>query len=112
MTFHVKEIVFGVCVLGPIIAFAMGMQLGEGNRQHLQRENEYLREQLEKERERPLSPIVRVVCECPDYEDGWDDAESMMVQAEECVCREGELSDDDIKSMCADLEEYGYVPAC
>jgi hypothetical protein len=51
---------------------------------------------------------VHVVCECPAYEEGWNDAE----YAEGCIPTEPELSEEDIRGMCNELEEYGYVAGC
>lgn len=51
---------------------------------------------------------THVVCECPAYEDGWDDAEV----AEGCSPTEISISEEDLREMCSELEEYGYVPDC
>lgn len=51
---------------------------------------------------------VHVVCECPAYEDGWADAE----YAQGCDPTEPELTEDDLRGMCSELAEYGYVPDC
>jgi len=49
---------------------------------------------------------VQVTCVCPEYEEGWDDAEF----AEGCDPAEIEL--EQIELICAELDEYGYVPRC
>ena len=57
----------------------------------------------------PMScPTVQVTCECPEYEEGWDDAQF----AEGCDPSVNEMAIDDIKLICAELDEYGYVPGC
>lgn len=43
---------------------------------------------------------VQVTCVCPEYDQGWDDAEF----AEGC--------DYDFDLICAELHEFGYVPNC
>jgi hypothetical protein len=57
----------------------------------------------------PIScPAVAVTCECPEYEEGWDDAQF----AQGCDPSAQEMPIDDIKLICAELDEYGYVPGC
>lgn len=53
----------------------------------------------------PACPVTNsyVTNICPEYDQGWEDA-----QASECP----ELTTDELRSMCQDLEELGYVPDC
>lgn len=54
----------------------------------------------------PRCPDVLVTCECPDYEEGWEDAEF----AE--GCDPDPIGIDELRAMCSELEAYGYVPDC
>jgi hypothetical protein len=52
-------------------------------------------------------PPVQVTCVCPDYEDGWEDAE----HAVGCDPDSG-FDIEELRALCEDLETYGYVPSC
>ena len=57
----------------------------------------------------PIScPAVAVTCVCHEYDEGWDDAQ----YAEGCDPSLTELPIDDLRLICAELDEYGYVPGC
>jgi len=77
--------------------------------QMLEKEKEELHEQLHEAQEAPdrCTP-VQVTCECPDYDEGWDDAQF----SEGCDPDMSELPIEDLRAICADLESYGYVPGC
>lgn len=47
-------------------------------------------------------PPVQVTCECPSYEQGWDDAEYARGEIEDDYC-----SPENLKQVCADFIEYG-----
>jgi len=51
---------------------------------------------------------VQVTCECPEYDEGWEDAQFM----EGCDPDMGEIPIEDLQVMCADLENYEYIPGC
>jgi len=66
-------------------------------------ENVQLRETL---RTQVTCPPVQVTCVCPEYDEGWDDAQF----AEGCD-PEG-IALEDLEFVCAELNEFGYIPAC
>jgi hypothetical protein len=68
-------------------------------------ENLQLRETL---RSQVTCAPVQVTCECPDYEEGWGDA----LFAEGCPTEDVGIDLEQIELICAELDEYGYVPGC
>ena len=71
--------------------------------QAVRADNAQLREAL---RTQVACAPVEVTCVCPEYEEGWDDAEF----AE--GCDPAGIPIDDLEFICAELEEFGYVPRC
>lgn len=53
-------------------------------------------------------PMVAVVCECPDYDEGWEDAQF----AEGCDPDLGSMDIGELQGICDELNSYGYVPSC
>jgi hypothetical protein len=51
---------------------------------------------------------VGVTCICPDYEEGWDDAE----YAGGCDPDMGEMTIEELQTVCTELVSFGYVPHC
>jgi hypothetical protein len=49
---------------------------------------------------------VHVTCECPDYDEGWEDSEYME------GCEPEELDVEDLRVICDELNQYGYIPGC
>lgn len=82
----------------------------------LRAENLQLRRQVHQaieSRPPPECPVARVVCECPAYEQGWDDAEvagGCDPGAEGCDLES--LDDETLETICGELGLYGYVPRC
>jgi hypothetical protein len=76
----------------------------EDELEQLRLDNVRLRDELSRRALEPL-PVV-VTCECPDYEEGWEDSEF----AE--GCNPEPISLEEMRTMCSDLEEYGYEPDC
>jgi hypothetical protein len=62
----------------------------------------------EKLADREVCPDVHVTCNCPEYEEGWDDAEF----AEGCTADSFTYSE--LETMCADLmyAEPEGIPGC
>lgn len=86
----------------------LGIVLGQSWRVHeLETKNDVLESQLREGLVGACSP-VHVTCECPDYEEGWDDAQ----HAEGCDPGVSDMSFEDLALVCDQLEEYGYVPSC
>jgi len=68
--------------------------------------NSDLRQRLE---QRSIEcPAVQVTCVCPEYDEGWEDAQF----AEGCDSDMTELPIDDLRLICDDLDDYGYIPGC
>ena len=68
--------------------------------------NSDLRQRLE---QRSIEcPAVQVTCFCPEYDEGWEDAQF----AEGCDSDMTELPIDDLRLICDDLDDYGYIPGC
>lgn len=49
---------------------------------------------------------VRVICECPSYDEGWEDA--LFVEG----CDPDAVSLGDVELLCSEFNEYGYAPHC
>lgn len=96
----------------------------------LREENLRLQERLN---ERQVCPDVMVTCDCPEYEEGYEDAEwvqgcdNLEIPWEElqdlCVgvngcdkpqaaCDPSEMSQKDLEIICAEWSTYGYIPGC
>lgn len=94
-----------------ITAVVFGIVFGTSWRIHeLESKNEVLESQLH---EALLDrgdgcPSVHVTCECPEYDEGWDDAQF----AEGCDPDMSEIAIDDLRLMCDELDSYGYIPDC
>jgi hypothetical protein len=68
--------------------------------------NSDLRQRLE---QRSIEcPAVQVTCVCPEYDEGWEEAQV----AEGCDPDMTELPIDDLRLICDDLDDYGYIPGC
>jgi hypothetical protein len=52
------------------------------------------------------SAAVEVTCVCPDYEEGWDDAEYVS------GCTPEEIDLETLEAMCDEVETFGYIPHC
>jgi len=96
-----------VAFLAPFVIITLGSWIWNLQTQvdHLKTQNTQLHESLQTQAE---CPMVNVVCECPEYDEGWDDAQ----YAEGCDPRASEMSIEDLQVMCAEIETYGYVPGC
>lgn len=69
--------------------------------QQVNLENEQLREMIPKQATCPEVEVgVQVACECLGYEEGYEDGLNTGPSLEE------------LEHLCADLDEYGYVPRC
>lgn len=96
----------------PAVVFAavlLGIGFGQSWRIHeLEKKNDDLEGQLHSAlvSQSQQCPPVAVTCVCPDYEEGWEDAQ----HADGCDTEEIEL--EDLRHMCAELETFGYVPGC
>jgi len=65
--------------------------------QQAQLENERLREMMPKQVTCPEIEVeVQVACECPELEDGFYSHPSL----------------EELEHLCAEYEEYGYLPGC
>ena len=53
----------------------------------------------------PQEPVM-VTCVCPEYDEGWDDAEYVS------GCSPEEIDLETLQGMCSELEAFGYVPHC
>jgi hypothetical protein len=73
----------------------------------LQAANRDLHYQLDRLGILECSP-VHVECVCPDYDQGWEDA----AFAEGCDSALDEMSFDELKVMCQEIEDYGEIPGC
>jgi hypothetical protein len=94
-----------VAALGLMLAGAVFHDLhASAELERLRFDNDRLRDELSRRSVDPI-PVV-VTCECPEYEEGWEDAE--FVEG----CAPEEISVEELRDMCSDLEEYGYVPDC
>lgn len=51
---------------------------------------------------------VQVACVCPDYDEGWEDAQFV----EGCDPALGEIPIEDLRAMCSEMEAYWYAPSC
>lgn len=100
-----SQILILVAFMAPFVFVMLGawiwnLQVQLGLVQH---ENAQLHERLH---EQVTCAPVHVTCDCPDYEEGWDDAEYVE------GCNPEEFSVEDFQVMCDDLNQYGYVPGC
>lgn len=96
---HVAIAAFLVCLLG----------MGTLRMHQLEHRNEVLENELrEVLRSRSRCEPVQVTCTCPDYEEGWEDAQYV----DGCDPAWDEMSADDLRLICSELETYGYVPSC
>jgi hypothetical protein len=93
-----------IMVIATVTILAMTLRI-----QMLEQEKEELHEQLHEAHAAPdrCTP-VHVTCECPDYEEGWEDSQ----YAEGCDPRASEFSMDDLEIMCAEFDVHGYIPGC
>jgi hypothetical protein len=53
-------------------------------------------------------PAVQVTCVCPEYDEGWDDAQF----AEGCDPSFTQMGIDDLRLICDELDDYEYIPGC
>lgn len=76
---------------------------------HLQSQVQVLRGEnlnLRENRSAGSCTPVDVSCTCPEYEQGWDDAEYV------AGCEPAEIPIEELEAICADLHEYGYAAGC
>lgn len=92
-----------IMVIPALVVFALTLRV-----QMLETEKEDLYQQLHEAHAEPdrCTP-VHVTCECPEYDEGWEDAQ----HAEGCEPQLG-MTIDGLQIMCADLDMYEYVPGC
>lgn len=115
---------FGLMVLTALVPYVVIQYMG------LEDEAATLRGKLEGTQEVP--PEIRVTCECPAYEEGFDDCEfvqgcdnfempyedfrTMCSGFNDCddlqACDPAEIPHEDLKVICAEFDMYGYVPGC
>jgi hypothetical protein len=81
-------------------AWAWSVQI---ERDLVEQQNLELREIL---RTQAACAPVQVSCVCPEYDEGWDDAQF----AEGCDPQGIAL--EDLELICAEISEFGYVPSC
>jgi len=92
-----------------LVATVFGIALGLSWRIHdLEDRNADLEKQLHETllRQPVACTPVEIVCECPDYEEGWDDAEYVS------GCDPEGIDVETLEVLCSELETYGYVPHC
>ena len=99
-TSKTPSILYSVTLVAPFVILMLGAWVWK---LHTELQIEQLRVQDLQEERVP----VQVSCVCPAYEDGWDDAEYV----EDLDC-EGGHDIEDLRLMCVELEEFGYVPDC
>ena len=86
-----------------LAAATFGVVFGTSWRVHdLEMKNGILESQLHEALLRPegMCPAVYVACECPEYDEGWDDAQF----AEGCDPDLNELPIEDLRTICFELE--------
>lgn len=98
---YLPAVVFAAAVLG--LGFGQSWHIHE-----LEQKNDALESQLHAALVSQASECapVQVTCECPDYEEGWQDAEYVE------GCETEEFSVEDLRHMCEELKTFGYVPGC
>jgi len=72
----------------------------------LEDRNNVLEQQLHESLLRQSQEPVQVTCVCPEYDEGWDDAEYVS------GCDPEEIDIEMLEGMCSELETFGYVPRC
>ena len=95
----------------------------------LKEENRHLRDQLDNQQ---VCPEVRVTCDCPAYEEGFEDCEfvqgcdnfempyedfQMMCSGFNDfdgtqACDPADIPPEELRVICAEFDMYGYVPGC
>jgi hypothetical protein len=107
MANHTKteQLLASVALLAPVIVLTLGAWIWtvQTERDLVEQQNLELREIL---RTRAACTPVQVSCVCPEYEEGWDDAEF----AE--GCDPAGIAIEDLELICAEFSEYGYIPSC
>ena len=73
----------------------------------LQHRNDELHEMIQKPAQLEC-PMVAVTCACPEYDEGWEDAQ----HAIGCDPDINEMDLDVLQNICEELDSYGYVPHC
>jgi len=92
-----------IMVVSAVVVLALTLRV-----RMLEKEKEDLYEQLHEVRADPARCApVHVTCECPEYDEGWEDAQ----HAEGCE-PQLEMSIDGLRIMCDDLDMYEYEPGC
>ena len=93
------------------LAAIIGLEFGMAWRVHeLEGQNRLLENQLHDTLSRAPSECspVHVTCVCPEYEEGWDDAQF----SEGCDTSLSEFSFEELRLMCDDLDSYDQTPGC
>lgn len=101
--FHYR-LTAAIMVISTVVIFALTLHI-----QQLERDKEELHQQLHESHMAPdrCTP-VHVTCECPEYDEGWDDAQF----AEGCDPSVTEMDIDDLRILCDELDSSQYIPGC
>jgi len=104
-----KHVIVFVAFLAPFLLVFLGNWVWSLQVQieGLQYRNGQLHERLQVQPQIEC-PNVSVTCECPEYDEGWDDAQF----SEGCDPDINEMGIDELRIICDDLDSYGYIPGC
>lgn len=101
---HAYRLTAGIMAISAVVVVALTMRI-----QQLEADKVELHEQLHEAQSAPdrCTP-VQVTCVCPEYDEGWEDAQF----AEGCDPSLSEMPIEELRVICDELEGYGYVPGC
>ena len=101
------QVILLVAFLAPFVIVTLGCWIWNLQVQNelLQHRNDQLRELVQPQ---VACAPVHVTCECPEYDEGWDDAQF----AEGCDPDMTEMDIDALRIVCEELDSYGYIPGC
>jgi len=104
-----KQALSFVAFVAPFVFVTMGCWVWNLQTQNdlLQYRNDQLHEMIQKSSQLEC-PMVAVTCECPEYDEGWDDAQF----SEGCDTSLSEFSFEELRLMCDDLDSYDQTPGC
>jgi len=104
-----KHLIIFVAFVAPFVLVTMGCWIWNLQSQNdlLQNRNDKLHELIQRPAQLEC-PMVSVTCECPEYDEGWGDAQ----HANGCDSDMSGISVEELRIMCDDLATYQDIPGC